>query len=112
MSAAPLERLYLTAPERVGRFDCWVAHVDADKPAFSGKTGMWQYSWEGRIAGISGNVDLDIAYRDYPALLGAKRPAGAGPGFCIELADLLETAAQLMRGLERLTQKAGCLEKG
>lgn len=112
MSAAPLERLYLTAPDRVGRFDCWVAHVDTDKPAFSGKTGMWQYSWKGRIEGISGDVDLDIAYRDYPALLGENGPGGVGPKFCIELANLLENAAGLMRGLEQLAKKAGDAQKG
>ena len=27
---------------------------------------MWQYSSKGRIEGISGNVDVNIAYKDYP----------------------------------------------
>lgn len=31
--------------------------------------GMWQYSSTGRVPGISGNVDLDLAYVDYPAVI-------------------------------------------
>ena len=31
--------------------------------------GMWQYSSTGSVAGISGNVDLDIAYVDFPSLI-------------------------------------------
>ena len=30
---------------------------------------LWQYSNAGRIPGISGNVDLDYAYKDYPAIM-------------------------------------------
>lgn len=69
MSASSLENLNRYARERIGRFDCWVAHIDTDKPAFSGDYGIWQYSWKGKIDGIQGNVDLDYAYRDYPALI-------------------------------------------
>jgi len=31
--------------------------------------GIWQYSSKGRVPGINGNVDLDVAYKDYPALI-------------------------------------------
>jgi hypothetical protein len=30
---------------------------------------MWQYSSEGRVNGISGNVDMDECYVDYPTLI-------------------------------------------
>jgi len=33
--------------------------------------GIWQYSSTGSIPGISGNVDLDIGYKDYPAIISA-----------------------------------------
>lgn len=33
--------------------------------------GMWQYTNEGSVPGISGNVDLDQAYIDYPAVIRA-----------------------------------------
>ena len=37
---------------------------------------IWQYTSVGRIPGISGNVDLNVCYRDYPAeILGTGQPA-------------------------------------
>jgi Lyzozyme M1 (1,4-beta-N-acetylmuramidase) len=53
--------------ERLGRFDLWLAHY-AEKPGRDG-LGIWQYSSGGKVNGISGNVDLDIAYRDYPKIM-------------------------------------------
>lgn len=51
------------------RYALWVAHHGVDSPDYSGTYGMWQYSSEGRVSGISGNVDLDIGYIDYPTLI-------------------------------------------
>ncbi|MFR5120053.1 MAG: hypothetical protein ACLTD2_08615 [Ruminococcus sp.] len=31
-----------------------------------GTCGMWQYTSSGKVSGISGNVDMDIRYVDYP----------------------------------------------
>ena len=31
--------------------------------------GIWQYTSTGRVPGISGNVDLDLAYVDYPSVI-------------------------------------------
>ena len=39
--------------------------------SYAGAYGLWQYSWTGRILGISGDVDLDYAYKDYPAIIKA-----------------------------------------
>ena len=69
MSASPLQRLLRYAPDRIGRYDAWVAHVNAAKPSYSGAYGIWQHSWKGSIPGISGDVDLDYAYRDYPTII-------------------------------------------
>lgn len=71
MSASPLEQLYRHAPGRISRFDCWVAHTGVSKPAFSGGYGIWQYSWKGKVDGIGGDVDLNEAYKDYPAIIQA-----------------------------------------
>ena len=30
---------------------------------------MWQYSSSGNVDGINGNVDMDIAYKDYPSII-------------------------------------------
>ena len=69
MSASPLQRLLRYAPDRISRYDAWVAHVNAAKPSYSGAYGIWQHSWKGSIPGISGDVDLDYAYRDYPTII-------------------------------------------
>lgn len=49
------------------RYAIWVAHWGVSKPTYSGSYGIWQYSDTGKITGISGNVDLDYAYFDYPS---------------------------------------------
>ena len=60
---------------RLKKFDFWVADyrastINAGKPALA--CGMWQYSETGSVAGITGKVDLDIAFKDYPAIIKAK----------------------------------------
>ena len=50
------------------RYDIWLAQW-ADKPTYSGAFGMWQYSAAGTVPGIHGAVDLDIAYKNYPAIM-------------------------------------------
>lgn len=49
------------------RYAVWVAHYGVTKTNYSGKFGIWQKSNKGSVAGISGNVDLDECYVDYPA---------------------------------------------
>jgi len=51
------------------RFDTWLAQWSS-KP--SRECGIWQYSDKGSIPGIAGNVDLNIAYKDYPAIIAGK----------------------------------------
>ncbi|MBR6385650.1 MAG: hypothetical protein IKS03_05990 [Ruminococcus sp.] len=47
--------------------------------------GIWQKSDSGRISGISGNVDLDEDYMDYPTIIknaglnGFKKPENPAP---------------------------------
>ena len=54
--------------EVTSRFDIWLAQW-AQKPTYTGAFGMWQYSASGRVPGIQGPVDLDAAYKDYPAIM-------------------------------------------
>lgn len=70
MSASPLTNLI--TDELRNRYAVWVAHVGVQKPSYSGSYGMWQYSWKGNVSGISGDVDLDECYCDYPASIKAK----------------------------------------
>ncbi len=52
------------------KYDIWVAHFNVSAPTYS-KTpyGMWQYSSTGRVGGITGDVDLDYSYRNYPPIM-------------------------------------------
>ena len=56
---------------RLERFDRWVAHVGVNQLDYDKPYGMWQYSWDGRIDGIAVPVDLDYAYKNYPAVIRA-----------------------------------------
>lgn len=55
---------------KLQRFDHWVAQW-ASACTYSNKnvTGMWQNSSTGKVNGINGNVDTDIAYKDYPTVI-------------------------------------------
>ena len=54
------------------RYTVWVAHYGVSKPDYSGSYGIWQKSSSGSVDGISGDVDLDECYTDYPARIKAK----------------------------------------
>ena len=41
----------------------------ASKCSYKGDYGIWQYSSKGSVDGISGNVDLDYCYVDYPTII-------------------------------------------
>lgn len=51
------------------RYAVWVAHTNTAKPNYNGNYGMWQYSHTGRVKGISGDVDLNYCYFDYPTAI-------------------------------------------
>lgn len=70
MSASPLSTLIRA--DIAKRYAIWVAHYGVTKPSYSGKYGMWQHSDNGTVSGISGKVDLDECYVDYPASIKAK----------------------------------------
>lgn len=57
----------------------WVADYRG-KCYYTGKVGigMWQHTDKGSVAGISGAVDLDICYVDYPSKIKAKGLNGFG----------------------------------
>ena len=53
-------------------FDVWLAAYRKDKPAPGWPFGMWQYTSEGKIPGVSKGVDLSHAYKDYAAIIAKK----------------------------------------
>lgn len=63
----------------IAKYDVWAAQW-SDKCTSILPFGMWQYSAKGRVDGITGDVDLNYAYKDYPAVI-----KGAGlNGFAAE----------------------------
>lgn len=59
------------------RYALWAAEW-SDKLRYDGPVGIWQHSEKGSVDGISGNVDLDIGYKDYPSMIKAKGLNGYG----------------------------------
>lgn len=57
-------------------YDVWVAHTGVTKPNYSGNYGMWQYSHTGTVSGISGNVDLNYGYKNYPSIIKSNKLNG------------------------------------
>lgn len=53
----------------LSKYEVWVAHVGVSAPAYQGKYGAWQYSWKGSVDGISGDVDMDYSYYNYPYIV-------------------------------------------
>ncbi len=51
--------------ELLSQYPVAVAHVNTDAPDYDGEYFIWQYSWEGQVDGIDGNVDLDYSYLDF-----------------------------------------------
>ena len=49
------------------RYAMWIARIGSG-PKFS-DYGIHQYSWTGKIDGISGDVDMNVAYTDYPTAI-------------------------------------------
>lgn len=57
---------YLNKDE-LSKYDLWLAQWEVSAPGV--ECGIWQKSDKGSIDGISGNVDLNEAFKDYPAIM-------------------------------------------
>lgn len=64
MSSYYLEN-YTTDDIKV-KYALWVADYVEGSPNYDGVYGMWQKSSTGSVTGISGNVNIDECYVDYP----------------------------------------------
>lgn len=53
---------------RLKAYTHWVAQY-ASKCTYSGEYGIWQYSSTGSVDGISGNVDMDYSYINFPSII-------------------------------------------
>lgn len=60
---------------RLTAFDKWVARYGS-APSYVKSYGMWQWTSSGVVVGIKGRVDMNAAYKDYPAIMKAKHLNG------------------------------------
>lgn len=60
---------YLIKSE-LSKYDLWLAQWGMRMPTIV--VGMWQKSDKGVVRGITGNVDVNIAYKDYPEIMRKK----------------------------------------
>ncbi len=56
------------------RFTKWVAQYNSECQYKGSNLDMWQYSDKGKIPGISGKVDMNYCYRDFPVQIGKPEP--------------------------------------
>lgn len=57
---------------RLGNLDIWISDLSVQPkiyPSYDKNVTIWQHSNRGKIPGITGNVNLDISYVDYPLIL-------------------------------------------
>jgi GH25 family lysozyme M1 (1,4-beta-N-acetylmuramidase) len=60
------------------KYRIWVAqYTSASQPDYDGKYAMWQHQNQGSVAGISGLVDMNVAYFGYSQAAEAKNAASA-----------------------------------
>lgn len=50
--------------EMKNKYTVWVAQINCKQTSYAGPYDMWQYSWKGRINGITGDVDMSYCYND------------------------------------------------
>lgn len=89
------------------RYDIWVAQW-ASNCTYSGNYGIWQYNSTGSIPGIDGDVDLDCANTDYPALLEATGLNGFYASSTAQAdTDSADTLQQIFAHVSSIDEKMG-----
>ncbi|MDR0974388.1 MAG: glycoside hydrolase family 25 protein [Ruminococcus sp.] len=51
------------------KYSVWAARVENQKPTYVSEYDVWQYSWKGNIDGITGHVDMNVCYKDFPSIM-------------------------------------------
>ena len=88
-------------------YDLWLAQWSVGEPSVP--CGIWQKSEKGILDGITGNVDLNVSYKDYPSIIKSKGINGFKSGqsqpklptyteYTVKKGDTLWTIAQKLLG--------------
>lgn len=56
-------------PSLFSLYDVWVSNYGVTKPGFKSKYGMWQYTNDSKINGISNAVSMNHCYKNYPSIM-------------------------------------------
>lgn len=54
--------------DELSEYEVWLAEW-FPSPSYSGEFGIWQYTAYGKVSGISGDVDLDVCYKNYRKII-------------------------------------------
>lgn len=100
----------------------WLAHWTGSKDIksdYKGQHGMWQYSDKGRVNGISGDVDMDEMYVDYPSIIipggynnYPKNPESSDVGTDVGTDDQDNADIDLETRLRNIERRLDALEQG
>lgn len=82
---------HVVSDEVKGKYDTWLAQWSS-APSYDGPFGMWQYSSSGTVDGISGRVDMNIAYKNYPEIIKRNKLNGWGSADVPVVSDKQEQA--------------------
>lgn len=80
------------------RFTRWVARYNSTLGMDN--VDMWQYSSSGKVSGISGNVDMNHCYRDFPSEItgAASTGNGSSSGSTVASGSVLDLVVGVMQG--------------
>lgn len=53
--------------DQLSKYDLWLAQWNVTEPSV--ECGIWQMADNGEIDGISGNVDMNMSFKDYPSIM-------------------------------------------
>ena len=87
------------------KYDIFLSHVGVSQTTYSGKYGLWQYSWTGSIPGISGDVDLDYAYKNYPQIIKASGLNGFANNQDNDKISSSDTLEQILKHVASIDEK-------
>lgn len=58
---------------KLDKFDKWIAWWNKSASFDKNTYGIWQYTSSGSVDGISGRVDMNESYKDYPSIIRGKK---------------------------------------
>lgn len=82
------------------RFTFWVAQWN-DTCTYQGSYGIWQYADNGRVSGISGNVDMNQAFTDFPKII----KNGGFNGFSKENIQQNHPSNPIKKGIDEIVKE-------